>query len=347
MTAPGRDRQPAGSAAAREAPRPWRRGRRGAASRRPEAARSEWALVAGKELGDLLGRIGRRPLTGTLVVVAVFGLLVPLRFRGTANLPAFFALFSAFLPARLVAIDAYAGERERGTLENLLASPLSDRGIAVGKLAAATAYGVARGWLFLAVWVAAAALLRLTGLVPDAPLPAPAVAVGVAAAAVVLAYAAAVFGVYQSALAPSVRAIVESGGLLRLLVLLVTFFVGPWLFGLLSPDGRAPTLPVPGADGVSLDAARELLAGAPAAVAVAGAAVAAVAVAWLWWLTAAMLRRTHREALALVGTQDTGRPSRARRLFARVSRSAGRGTSGNSDATPARGSARRTTAHES
>ncbi len=134
----------------------------------PDRPVPAWRLVAGKELGDLLGRIGRRPVTRTLAVVGVFGLLIPLRFSGTANLPAFFAVFTAFLPARLVAIDAYAGERERGTLEALLASPLSDRAIAVGKVAAATAYGVARGWLFLAVWLASAALLRATGLAPRA-----------------------------------------------------------------------------------------------------------------------------------------------------------------------------------
>jgi len=274
----------------------------------------EWRLVAGKELGDLLGRIGRRPVTRTLVIVGVFGLLIPLRFSGTANLPVFFAVFTAFLPARLVAIDAYAGERERGTLEALLASPLSDRGIAVGKVAAATAYGVARGWLFLAVWLASAGLLRATGLAPRAPLPTPAVLAAVVVAAVVVAFGAALFGVYQSARAPSVRAVVESGALLRLVVLLVVFFVVPWLLGLLSPDATAPALPVPGGGGVSAGALVDALAVRPAALAGAAAVAAALGLGWLWWLARATLRRTGREALALVGTDPDGarRPRRRR-----------------------------------
>jgi ABC-type Na+ efflux pump permease subunit len=279
--------------------------------RDPEAE-PHWRLVVRKEIGDLVGRIGRRPLLRTLVVVVVFGLLVPLRFEGTANLPAFFAVFMAFLPARLVAIDAYAGERERGTLEVLLASPLSDAGIAGGKIVAATVYGTARGWLFLAVWSLASALLRVTGLAPDAPLPSPDVAVAVAAAAVIVSYAAAVFGVWQSAAAPSVRAIVESGGMLRLAVILVVFFIGPWLFGLLSPDGEAPQLPLPGSrTSVSLDGVREAVLAAPASAVALAVVAGVVGVAALWWLTAAALRRGRREALALVTAEGTPRPRRA------------------------------------
>ncbi len=278
-----------------------------AATRNEKAATPDWRLVAGKELGDLLGRVGRKPLTRTLGVVVVFGLLVPLRFRGAANLPAFFAVFMAFLPARLVAIDALAGERERGTLESLLASPLSDRGIAVGKVAAATLYGAVRGWLFLAVWVLAAALLRATGVVADAPMPSLGVVAAVAAAAALVAYAAAVFGVWQSARAPSVRAIVESGGLLRLVVVVTVFFVGPWLLGLLSPDGAAPRFGLPGSGGgVSADVLRAAVAARPqAAAAVAALAVIAGVVA-LWRLNVATLRRCRREQLALVDVDAGG-----------------------------------------
>jgi sodium transport system permease protein len=261
----------------------------------------DWRLVLRKELGDLVGRVGRATISRTLVVVVIFGLLVPISFADTANLPAFFAIFMAFLPARLVAVDALAGERERGTLEVLLASPLSDRGIAVGKIAAATVYGAVRGWLFLVTWAFSAALLRLTGLAPDAPVPSPVVALAVAATAVLVAYAAAVFGIWQSAVAPSVRAIVERGGLLRLLLILFVFFVAPWLLGLLSPDGQAPALPVPGADGsVSLAPLMEPLTADPARTAIAVAILLAAAAVALWWLTRDTLRRCRRERLALV-----------------------------------------------
>lgn len=282
----------------------------------PASREAEWRLVTRKELGDLAGRVGRRAFVRTLAVVAIFGLLVPLRFEGAANLPAFFAVFMAFLPARLVAIDSFAGERERGTLEGLLASPLSDRGIAVGKIVASTVYGASRGWLFLVVWSASAALLRLTGLIPGAPLPSPAVALGVALAGVVVAYAAAVFGVWQSAFAPSVRAIVESGGLLRLLAIIGVFFVGPWLLGLLSPDGQVPELAVPGSGAsLSLEALREAAGSGANSLWTAIALLAAAGAAGLAALTVATLRRCRREALALVtAVEPPPRRSRVARL---------------------------------
>lgn len=45
---------------------------------------------------------------------------------------------------RVFGADSFAGERERHTLETLLASRLSDRAILLGKVAAITSYG----WLF-------------------------------------------------------------------------------------------------------------------------------------------------------------------------------------------------------
>jgi ABC-type Na+ efflux pump permease subunit len=261
-----------------------------------------WRLVMAKELGDLLGRMGRRPLTRTLGVVAVFGVLVPLRFPDFAHLPAAFAVFMAFLPARLVAIDAFAGERERGTLEALLTSPLSDRGIVAGKLAAATAYGAVRGWLFVAMWVGAGLGLRATGLAGP-PLPDGQVIAATLLAAVIVAYAAAVFGVWQSARAPSVRAILESGGVVRLIVIVTLFFVLPWLLGLLDPAGEAPRLGLPGSEGaVSLAGVRDALAADPRRALAWAAASAAVGALALWRLTVATVRRSRREQLALVET---------------------------------------------
>lgn len=261
---------------------------------------ADWRLVLGKELGDLLGRMGRKPLTRTLGVVAVFGLIVPLRFTGVGNLPAFFAVFMAFLPARLVAIDSLAGERERGTLESLLASPLTDAGIGFGKVAAATVYGAVRGWLFVAVWVPAAVTLRALGLT-QAAVPSATVVGLTMVGAVVVAYAAAVFGVWQSARAPSVRAISESGGLLRLVIIVTVFFVAPWLLGLLSPTGQAPELPMPGtAAGFSLEEVRAAVAGSAGAVASLGLAVGLIGGLALWRLTVATMRRCRRESLTLV-----------------------------------------------
>lgn len=265
----------------------------------------DWWLVARKEIADLLGRLGRKPLTRTLGVVVIFGLLIPLRFRGAANLPAFFAAFMAFVPARLVAIESFAGERERGTLESLLALPLSDRGLAVGKTAAATLYGAVRGWLFVAVWVPAALILQAVDVLPASAGPSARVVVMTLVASFVVALVAAVFGVWQSAAAPSVRAIVESGGLLRLLVIVSVFFLAPWLLGLLSPDGTAPTVALPGGDRtISLSALFQAVAVRPDVAGVVAAVVAVAALAASWWLVKDLLRRSRRESLALVGAGE-------------------------------------------
>ena len=261
---------------------------------------SDWRLVAGKELADLLGRLGRKPLTRTLGVVVIFGLLIPLRFRGAANLPAFFAVFMAFVPARLVAIDSFAGERERGTLESLLALPLTDRGLAIGKIVAATVYGAARGWLFVAVWVPSALVLRAAGVLSPAAVPRPGIVAAAVAASLVIALSAAVFGVWQSAAAPSVRVISESGGLLRLAVILSVFFVGPWLLGLLSPDGRAPTVALPGGGRtLSLEALGDVVAANPRLAAIGAGLLAILAVTGIAWLLRDTLRRCRRESLAM------------------------------------------------
>lgn len=275
----------------------------------PAAPRNgaDWTLVARKELTDLLGRLGRKPLTRTLGVVVIFGLLIPLRFRGAANLPAFFAVFMAFLPARLVAIESFAGERERGTLESLLALPLTDRGLAIGKIVAATVYGAVRGWLFVIVWVPAALLLRGVGWLPASAVPSPTVVLAAIVASLVVALLAAVFGVWQSASAPSVRAIVESGGLLRLVVIVGVFFVGPWLLGLLSPDGTAPTVGLPGGGRtVSVTALRDLASARPGVTSVVIAAVALVVIAATVLLVRDTLRRCRRESLAMGDQPQSG-----------------------------------------
>ena len=268
----------------------------------PASTKGDWRLVARKELVDLLGRLGRKPLTRTLGVVAVFGLLIPLRFQAAGNLPAFFAAFMAFVPSRLVAIESFAGERERGTLESLLALPLTDRGIAIGKIAAATVYGAARGWLFVAFWLPAAVLLKAVGFLQESGLPSATVIGLTLIGCVAVAAVTALFGVWQSANAPSVRAIQESGGLLRLVLILGIFFVVPWLFGLLSPSGNVPTVRLPGGGStVSAEAVVDLLLTRPGVVAAVVAGLVLAAIALLILLFFDTLRRSRRERLALVG----------------------------------------------
>jgi ABC-2 type transport system permease protein len=105
-----------------------------------------WTVVR-KEWRDAAAQDGSR-LSGVLgygLALLVLGVVFPF-FQGrewlTSNTTGLLFL-PVFFVAPLVA-DSFAGERERRTLETLLASRLSDRAIVLGKIAAA----VAVGWFF-------------------------------------------------------------------------------------------------------------------------------------------------------------------------------------------------------
>jgi ABC-2 type transport system permease protein len=89
-----------------------------------------------------------------LILIALLGIFMPLQmgperfFRVTGLLAPTF--FSAIVVTTVIA-DSFAGERERHTLETLLASRLSDRAILFGKIAASIAYG----WLISAACILA------------------------------------------------------------------------------------------------------------------------------------------------------------------------------------------------
>lgn len=99
-----------------------------------------------KELKEILmqpqGLRGGR--LGLLVFIGVFGIFLPLQTgREWINSPVNLLLWGwvPFLLVSSVVADSFAGERERRTLETLLASRLSDRSILAGKILAALGYG--------------------------------------------------------------------------------------------------------------------------------------------------------------------------------------------------------------
>ena len=102
--------------------------------------------VATKEWREYVTLRGSAPggLIGLLVFAGFVGMVVPMEL-GTTWVETPIAIVSAFwLPLILVLSvigDAFAGERERHTLETLLATRLPDRAILLGKMVAATAYG--------------------------------------------------------------------------------------------------------------------------------------------------------------------------------------------------------------
>ncbi len=102
--------------------------------------------IARKDLREMLLQGGtlRRSMRSLLIMFAVFGVVIPLQ-AGPALVEEPFAILPfvalALLLTSSMVADGIAGERERHTLETLLASRLSDRAILVGKIVAAIVYG--------------------------------------------------------------------------------------------------------------------------------------------------------------------------------------------------------------
>ncbi|HLV80878.1 MAG TPA: ABC transporter permease [Chthonomonadaceae bacterium] len=97
-----------------------------------------------KEWKEILLQGGRRGKWNLLLFVAAFGIFIPWQFGRqwvtSPQLLIYWAWIPLFLVISVIA-DAFAGERERHTLETLLASRLSDRAILFGKVCAAVSYG--------------------------------------------------------------------------------------------------------------------------------------------------------------------------------------------------------------
>jgi ABC-2 type transport system permease protein len=118
-----------------------------ASSSRPTRLRvtSGWAVVAGQELRDLwLGGRGLLLLFGFSVLVSAITYMGAtsegvnfLEQRETVNLTLQVAVVFGALLALIAAADSISGERERGTLENLLLTPIPRRDLLLGKLLAA------------------------------------------------------------------------------------------------------------------------------------------------------------------------------------------------------------------
>jgi ABC-2 type transport system permease protein len=109
---------------------------------------NDMLTVLRKELREVLGdRSSRRGgVVQSLVVTVMLGIVFP------SQAPALWlaasplaSIYFGMLPALLavtVAADAFAGERERKTLETLLATPLGERAILVGKAGAAITFAM-------------------------------------------------------------------------------------------------------------------------------------------------------------------------------------------------------------
>lgn len=203
-----------------------------------------------REFRDQLLRLKRGGLSA-LVVLLMLGIITPLQL-GTMWLTspvmlAYWPLLASGMVSTLIA-DAFAGERERHTLEALLATRLSDSAILIGKVTAAVFYGliftfanVLVGYIVLTISHADSGLL--------AP---PLKQFALIILLVVLACATlAGLGVFISLRAATVRQAQQTLG-----IIMMVLFIGPFLLiQLLSGDARlrlAARLTTIGADRITV-----------------------------------------------------------------------------------------------
>ena len=112
--------------------------------------------VVRKELREILiqGDPRGRSKIGLLILLFVFGIVIPAQNgRDWVTSPISIMVWGwmPFLWVSGIVADSFAGERERHTLEALLATRLSDRAILFGKLIAAILYGLLLTWTILLI----------------------------------------------------------------------------------------------------------------------------------------------------------------------------------------------------
>lgn len=128
---------------------------------------SDLGTMIWKEAKDLYFQGGRRSLIRPLIVVGIMGIYLPLQLGPQwLDLTPIVMILLIWLPFFVIINfigDVVAGERERHTLETLLASRLPDRAILLGKLVTAVSYSWGMGLLSLLVGPVLVDLFRTQG----------------------------------------------------------------------------------------------------------------------------------------------------------------------------------------
>jgi ABC-2 type transport system permease protein len=183
--------------------------------------------VMWKEFKELLFQRGslRGGWLGLVMFVAVFGILLPLQSgRGWVESPTGLAVWAwvPFLLVSSVVADSFAGERERHTLETLLASRLPDRAILFGKLATAVGYGWGFALLSLLVGLVTVNLVHGGGQLLLYPAW---IAAGIVVLSFLVASLAAGAGVLISLRAATVRQAQQTFSILNLILFIPLFLL--------------------------------------------------------------------------------------------------------------------------
>lgn len=91
---------------------------------------------------------------GLVLIFAVLGILMPLQLGEmliSSNISLFLWGWVPMLLISAVIADSFAGERERHTLETLLATRLTDRAILFGKMFSGVLYGIGITWILIGI----------------------------------------------------------------------------------------------------------------------------------------------------------------------------------------------------
>jgi ABC-2 type transport system permease protein len=115
---------------------------------------ADMITVAWKELREIFtfGDARGRSKFSLLILILIFGIVIPMQNgRDWVESPINIMVWGwmPFLWVSGIVADLFAGERERHTLEALLATRLSDGSILFGKLLAALTYGFTLTWLIM------------------------------------------------------------------------------------------------------------------------------------------------------------------------------------------------------
>ncbi len=191
-------------------------------------------VVARKELKELLAfSESRRGWALQLIIfVGWLGVFMPLQQPDFAKTP-WLTVFLPLMVTGSVVADSFAGERDRKTLETLLATRLPDRSIYAGKVLAAVVYA----WIMtVLVSTVSVAVINLAGK-PYLPSPGSMLA-RVVAAALVAGFVANI-GVYISLRAKSVREAQQTLSLVFVLAPISLTFVLPAALRYLPVDVRS------------------------------------------------------------------------------------------------------------
>ena len=183
--------------------------------------------VMWKELRELFLQRGTRrgTLTSVGIILFLFGMVIPYQLgRAWVETPVglIYWCWMPFMMVNNVIADSFAGERERHTLETLLASRLSDLSILLGKVATAIVYGWGTSILGMMLALVTVNVFKGNGELLLYP---PLLAVGAPLVSFLVAGLAAGIGVLVSLRASTVRQAQQTVGMAFFVVFLPLFFL--------------------------------------------------------------------------------------------------------------------------